>query len=1486
MTTDKLYGMGIKISESVSGHNQRFGLFHVREDSFRQYGTEQGPYSIGRPFFKDGEHEVRYRFIDENGTVKFYAERRDQRDYWIPYCGPYDLPSGLQGSGVLLEIGLVQTYIDDYDPLTAPDEARLLSAGCYLEADLPDDHPQIDGTTSGAVDKFITFRSSSITSDLGVHRDFAVANNSGTVPARNPGWIVQSWGGDWADWFDCTDPQDQDELADRFTLFQNLRAPRDDFLSFLQAKNLQAGLRVIRNTTAANNCESAGSPEVVAMSPLEGARYNICNGDHIELDARAQLYDWWESIEDADSTIVQVLIDSEYRTSLGVTGVALTGNPTGGNYTLTFDGDTTQNISYNAGTTAIESRLETDVTSLDEVGLEAYGDADLSDGGWAYLAFINDLSNALTGDFSGLTGGTTPDGTIYTSQASRYLYDQDGLTQFYTAPVLCSSPWDGSSPGVIPSTGNIWKGIKAFNESASPNVRHQTARTVARSVWPTLDVFTDPAYYRRDNYVGLDVTCTWVRVHMAPRHPIAAAFSAEWHRQIARHDSSTPKKALVGAQLGRGAYGAVPVDMLTESCWMVACFGCHGTSHWGDDSICNSDYGDTGTITGISLGNPTTITCASAHGLIVGDVIKISGNVATVDSINGSHIVRSIPTTTTFTINVNVTDRGNNNGTWVVKKFRYGGQASWNALASLKADLYDPHSDLLLNWTPRSRRFAVYDGLESTWFYWLEAYYVDNITRAAFRTGEPFDHIGGWEILDNVLNNYDCLLCPASYVIPSDIRDKIKAFAEGGGTVICAPNSALNQAGEADSWDWPDGNSLDVLDGTYSDKYGSNLAPTYQDYKIAQGQGLYPHEYRDFLDNVAADLISKFPWTSRISMDRKDVICNWLQKDGNEYVVLINDRRAYGDFCDDFWGYQYALDKGQYSLVSVTLDDAAIVSLTDIVTDEVFTKSGGSFTIPLYPGSGRILCASTVLPDSLAVEAILNWPAILTDDDVTILRPVLSIDSLLVSPAVNTDAIISPAALAIEATLYQAAIGTDGGITILPAALEVSPALITSVVDTDAVISPATLTAAATLNQPTILTNDAVVTPSELAIAASLNAATISTDALVSVTTLSVLISAVDPTIQTDVVVSVSSHDVTASLVSPTISADSINLPNVLSAQATLNQPAILTDDGVTILPAVLVASTSLLSPSVSIGSTVSATAFGVTTVVCGPTVSTDAVISATALTITASVPSPSLLTDAIVSAAVLLATASLADSTVNTDAIISASALSDAVSVVDPVVNTDAIISAPTLSVTASVVGPTVNTDATIQPSALTTQATLNEPTVAIRYHVTILPECLQAIASAQTASASTGAAIIVATLEAGASLLPPSVTKLGWLMTCARYIEDSGLGTVADDIFVGGLLDIPANQIAVEASGGEKNKSHRFMGLQVWCRNESALSALDIAEDLRLLFYNKWNVLPDYPGRFHTNRQLGTPTLDQNKHTIYEIDCMFHTTQKDIAI
>ncbi|MEU5259016.1 P22 phage major capsid protein family protein [Amycolatopsis sp. NPDC021455] len=106
--------------------------------------------------------------------------------------------------------------------------------------------------------------------------------------------------------------------------------------------------------------------------------------------------------------------------------VQITGSPTGGTYTLTYSGQTTSGIAYNASATAVQSALAS-LSTIGSGNVAVSGSA----GGPYTVTFKNDLSGIdaaqLTASGSGLTGGTSPAVAVATQTGG------DALGQFVRA---------------------------------------------------------------------------------------------------------------------------------------------------------------------------------------------------------------------------------------------------------------------------------------------------------------------------------------------------------------------------------------------------------------------------------------------------------------------------------------------------------------------------------------------------------------------------------------------------------------------------------------------------------------------------------------------------------------------------------------------------------------------------------------------------------------------------------------------------------------------------------------------------------------------------------------------------------------------------------------------------------------------------------------------------------------------------------------------
>jgi len=161
---------------------------------------------------------------------------------------------------------------------------------------------------------------------------------------------------------------------------------------------------------------AAATPGPVTLVPAFGAAIGAGSYGRIPAGSAAQLTmvakqvasgttDAWAVSGSTASFAVRVNpIPAVYNRPITVT---ISGNPTGGSYTLTYGGSTTVAIAYNAGVAAMQSAVQ----SLASVG----GAGNVTVTGYTggpYVILLSSAlsvsSNAITVASSSLTGGTTP----------------------------------------------------------------------------------------------------------------------------------------------------------------------------------------------------------------------------------------------------------------------------------------------------------------------------------------------------------------------------------------------------------------------------------------------------------------------------------------------------------------------------------------------------------------------------------------------------------------------------------------------------------------------------------------------------------------------------------------------------------------------------------------------------------------------------------------------------------------------------------------------------------------------------------------------------------------------------------------------------------------------------------------------------------------------------------------------------------------------
>lgn len=145
------------------------------------------------------------------------------------------------------------------------------------------------------------------------------------------------------------------------------------------------GEEILQRNGSGNLCMYYRAPDTLKQGTIEG--FQVCSPDPI---------------------VKQFVLGGDLITDTGtaeVQTVTITGGPTGGNFTLTYAGQTTATIVYNAAAAAVQSALEA-LSNLVPGDVVVTGSA----GGPYTVTFNVSLGNVaqMTADGSGLTGGTAP----------------------------------------------------------------------------------------------------------------------------------------------------------------------------------------------------------------------------------------------------------------------------------------------------------------------------------------------------------------------------------------------------------------------------------------------------------------------------------------------------------------------------------------------------------------------------------------------------------------------------------------------------------------------------------------------------------------------------------------------------------------------------------------------------------------------------------------------------------------------------------------------------------------------------------------------------------------------------------------------------------------------------------------------------------------------------------------------------------------------
>lgn len=223
------------------------------------------------------------------------------------------------------------------------------------------------------------------------------------------------------------------------------------------------------------------------------------SGDNATFNTTNEAHEAWDSTQ---SFTVQTEYDD-------VQTVTISGSPTGGTFTLTFGGQTTSGIAYNAAASAVQSALQ----ALSSIGS---GNATVSgpNGGPWIVDFTGTLGYAsqtlMTANSSGLTGGSSPQATpTHTQTGSTWATRSSGFVINYAiGQVIFATPYAGNNNTPACRVSGYYlplsflAGVQTIDATVSAKALETTTLQNPPSAWAT--------YISGERGATLKLSCLWV----------------------------------------------------------------------------------------------------------------------------------------------------------------------------------------------------------------------------------------------------------------------------------------------------------------------------------------------------------------------------------------------------------------------------------------------------------------------------------------------------------------------------------------------------------------------------------------------------------------------------------------------------------------------------------------------------------------------------------------------------------------------------------------------------------------------------------------------------------------------------------------------------------------------------------------------------------------------------------------------------------------
>tara|TARA_Y100000310_G_scaffold322161_1_gene380831 strand:+ start:4669 stop:7770 length:3102 start_codon:yes stop_codon:yes gene_type:complete len=931
-----LIGMGLKIeggdevnSELLVHHWWHTGTWHITNGSVTTRWTSYQYKHQAEP----GIYQLRIKFGELSNRYSLWLFNTQGVPFKV--TGDVSFPSGWKGNNLTFTIGNLWTQDDAgyFGSGLASDAAgeSIIRAFriYYYQATIPADF-DVSTSPATALAKYNSLLAGTNTTDIAA----AVADLTSRVTAAEKAasladtFTVQLWDGLSLTGLPGYDPGYESgkwvDVAARFNVVQQLYLEGDggtvDSNEIVPASDFTNNNLVLSNRglydwnsyirTALDTHE--GAYEVPPSPGDSTTQYEPLHADFLERAVILGLHQFYAYSHYYSALVPRFNMDTEQYSY--IPGTVIKVDATSGNYTLTYSGQTTANIAYDATASDVKTALAA-LSNLTAADLVTWGNRTESIHVYSKSHFTTGDEFSLTAADVDLAGGASTV-TVFPNLIVQAIAEDQGLSEFH----IQWPTGDETFPLALADDDTRWLSLDWMYSRATLNVYHDLLATAITSIWPDVEFTTDPTrdHFRTERWNAFNVFTHWRTIGWAEADPTDIAYDVERGRVHQRSSTSNVARIVVGPQSYGENFvtGALTPELFATGCWMAVA--------WGVDGITNF---------GLSFMADLSAQTWQTNGEEVWDMMS------------------TLKTSVYDTHATLLTD-------WSPKTRRVAMLCSFADYVTGEAEART--ADYV---NTISNRGLLLHQVESVRYAYAALMYA----------GEPADVVYDEEVLADKLTDdgYSTLLVPSLFCANQGLIDKIKAFATAGGTVICHDGSILETQSVTglqvlDSTYWTDA----------SNNPQTSLHPGTTKYEIDNEDGMTADDRKVFILAVATDLLAKFPstLTPRVVYNTRGVAVSnvMLGSDGTEYLAIVNTDREPGSISEAL-GANYILDQCNATSVDIEYDNEACTGLKDEANGVVVpATTGGTHTIALDAGLGRILKVETQVGLESGITTIME----------------------------------------------------------------------------------------------------------------------------------------------------------------------------------------------------------------------------------------------------------------------------------------------------------------------------------------------------------------------------------------------------------------------------------------------------------------------------------------------------------------------------------